>query len=76
MLAYHVEWHLRQALAPLLFHDTDLAAARAFALRSLDAEAHPAWADAVRHRVARIQRKMEQASSLGLQLLADSSVDT
>jgi len=29
MLAYHVEWHLRQALAPLLFHDTDLDAARA-----------------------------------------------
>jgi transposase len=29
MLAYHLEWHLRQALAPLLFHDTDLAAARA-----------------------------------------------
>jgi len=29
MLAYHVEWHLRQALAPLLFHDTDLATARA-----------------------------------------------
>src|ERR1700726_1464171 len=29
MLAYHVEWHLRDALAPLLFHDTDLAAARA-----------------------------------------------
>jgi transposase len=29
MLAYHVEWHLREALAPLLFHDTDLAAARA-----------------------------------------------
>ena len=29
MLAYHVEWHLRQAWAPLLFHDTDLQAARA-----------------------------------------------
>jgi hypothetical protein len=29
MLAYHVEWHLRQVLAPLLFHDTDLHAARA-----------------------------------------------
>jgi hypothetical protein len=29
MLAYHVEWHLRQALAPLLFHDTDLGAAKA-----------------------------------------------
>jgi hypothetical protein len=28
MLAYHVEWHLRDALAPLLFHDTDLAAAK------------------------------------------------
>src|SRR6201998_2907729 len=29
MRAYHVEWHLRRALAPLLFHDTDIAAARA-----------------------------------------------
>ncbi len=29
MLAYHVEWHLREALAPLLFHDTDQAAAKA-----------------------------------------------
>jgi transposase len=29
MLAYHVEWHLRQVLAPLLFHDTDLVAAKA-----------------------------------------------
>src|SRR5262244_676806 len=29
MLAYHVEWHLRRALAPLLFHDTDLDTARA-----------------------------------------------
>lgn len=28
MLAYHVEWHLRQALAPLLFHDTGLDQAR------------------------------------------------
>jgi transposase len=29
MLAYHVEWHVRQALAPLLFHDTDIEDARA-----------------------------------------------
>jgi hypothetical protein len=29
MLAYHLEWHIRDALAPLLFHDTELAAARA-----------------------------------------------
>src|SRR5215471_17811263 len=29
MLAYHVEWHLTRALAPLLFHDSDVEAARA-----------------------------------------------
>jgi hypothetical protein len=29
VLAYHVEWRLREALAPLLFHDTDLTAAQA-----------------------------------------------
>jgi len=29
MLAYYVEWHLRKALAPLLFDDDDPAAARA-----------------------------------------------
>jgi hypothetical protein len=29
MLAYHVEWHLRDALGPLLFHDTDLEVVRA-----------------------------------------------
>jgi hypothetical protein len=29
MLAYHVEWHLRHALAPLLFHDTAIKTARA-----------------------------------------------
>ena len=29
MLAYHVEWHLRAALAPLLFHDTEIDAMRA-----------------------------------------------
>ena len=29
MLAYHVEWYLRDALAPLLFHDTELDTARA-----------------------------------------------
>jgi hypothetical protein len=29
MLAYHVQWHLRRALAPLLFEDHDRAAAEA-----------------------------------------------
>jgi hypothetical protein len=41
--------------------------ARAFALRSLaavDERRHPACGLAVRHRLARIQKKMEQSSSL------------
>ena len=29
LLAYHLEWHLRQALAPMLFDDHDRAAAEA-----------------------------------------------
>ena len=29
MLAYHLEWHLRAALAPILFHETDPAGANA-----------------------------------------------
>ena len=29
MLAHHVEWHMRRALAPMLFHDHDKAAAEA-----------------------------------------------
>ena len=29
LLAYHLEWHMRQALAPLLFDDHDRAAAQA-----------------------------------------------
>ena len=29
MLAYHLEWHQRDALAPLMFHDTELAVSRA-----------------------------------------------
>ena len=29
MLAYHVEWHMRRALAPMLFHDHDAPAAEA-----------------------------------------------
>jgi len=46
MLAYYVEWHMRQALAPILFDDHDKAAAQmqresivAPAKRSLAAEA-------------------------------------
>ena len=37
MLAYHVEWHLRHALASLLFHDTDINLARAARSSPVDA---------------------------------------
>jgi hypothetical protein len=47
----------------------DLTGAQAFALRSLagvDDRRHPAWSQAVRHRLARIERKMKEPSSLKL----------
>ena len=52
----------REANAALAIHHEhrrrDLAAAKDFALRSLEHATHPAWHDAVRHRVARLERKM------------------
>jgi hypothetical protein len=45
MLAYHLEWHMRQALAPILFDDHDKAAA--------DAERASIVAPAVRSAAAR-----------------------
>ena len=41
MLAYHVEWHVRDALAPLLFHDTELAATRAERSSPIVSTEHP-----------------------------------
>jgi uncharacterized protein len=38
----------------------DLARARTFALKSLEMNSRPAWAHAVNHRLARIERKMER----------------
>ena len=38
----------------------DLAAARQFALSSLEAEVPPAWTKAVQHRLARIDRKISE----------------
>jgi uncharacterized protein len=38
----------------------DLSAARAFALKSLDSPGGPAWRDAVRRRLTRIDRKLER----------------
>jgi hypothetical protein len=46
MLAYYVEWHMRQALAPLLFHDEELAVDRA--RRDPVAPAQPS--ESVRHK--------------------------
>ena len=52
----------REATEALAIHhehrERDLAAARLFALKSLEAGSETAWGDAVRHRLARIERKM------------------
>ncbi len=52
----------REATEALAIHhehrDRDLAAARLFALESLDAGSEKAWGDAVRHRLARLERKL------------------
>jgi uncharacterized protein len=52
----------REAIEALAIHhehrSRDLAAAKAFAQRSLDSRMRPAWNDAVRYRLARIERKM------------------
>ena len=52
----------REATEALAIHhehrDRDLAAAKMFALKSLEAGTETAWGDAVRHRLASIERKM------------------
>ena len=52
----------REATEALAIHhehrDRDLAAARMFALKSLEAGTEKAWGDAVRHRLARLERKL------------------
>jgi uncharacterized protein YprB with RNaseH-like and TPR domain len=53
---------VREAIEALAIHHEhrarDLTAAKAFALRGVELEAEPAWGDAARHRLARIERKM------------------
>ena len=63
-LAIHHEHRLR-----------DLAAAKVFALRSLECGVHPAGHAAVRHRLARIQRKIEQRSMVNSPRLLDGGVE-
>jgi uncharacterized protein len=57
----------------------DLATAQAFALRSLKKDAHPTWNGAVRHRLARIQRKMKdlqfETSSLNFAEASDAGFE-
>jgi uncharacterized protein YprB with RNaseH-like and TPR domain len=58
----HVRREASEALA--IHHEhrvRDLGRAKTFALKSLEMDARPAWSDAVRHRLARIERKMERA---------------
>jgi uncharacterized protein YprB with RNaseH-like and TPR domain len=54
----------REAMQALAIHHEhrvrDLAAAKIFALRSLEEESETAWGDAVRHRLARIERKISE----------------
>jgi uncharacterized protein YprB with RNaseH-like and TPR domain len=54
----------REAMQALAIHHEhrvrDLAAAKIFALRSLGEESDAAWGDAVRHRLARIERKISE----------------
>ena len=63
---------VREASEALAIHHEhrarDLAAAKTFALRSLEYGRHPAWADAVRHRLARIERKIESGKTGALRL--------
>ncbi len=64
----------REATEALAIHhehrERDLAAARLFALKSLEAGTEKAWGDAVRHRLARLERKLvtEQPSLPSLPL--------
>jgi hypothetical protein len=59
----------REATRALAIHhehrSRDLAAARAFAQRSLDSRMRTAWNDAVKHRLARIERKMTAEGKTG-----------
>jgi uncharacterized protein YprB with RNaseH-like and TPR domain len=62
----------REASAALAIHHEhrvrDLPAAKDFALRSLEHGTHQGWHDAVRHRVARIDRKLDRLTSEGSRL--------
>jgi uncharacterized protein YprB with RNaseH-like and TPR domain len=64
----------REATAALAIHHEhrrrDFTAAKAFALRNLEAVQQPIWRDAARHRLARLERKMV-AESLKLEVRSE-----
>jgi hypothetical protein len=57
-----------EATAALAIHhehrSRDLTAAKAFALRSLEAGERPVWRDAARYRLARLDRKIDKVRSM------------
>jgi uncharacterized protein YprB with RNaseH-like and TPR domain len=60
----HVVREANEALAIHNEHRSrDLAAARSFALRSLEVDPRSSWRDEVRHRLARIDRKIERTAA-------------
>jgi hypothetical protein len=68
MLAYYVEWHMRQKLAPLLFDDHDPAAGKA----ARDSEVAPAQRSPAAQRKARTQQTADGLPVHSFQtLLAD-----
>jgi uncharacterized protein YprB with RNaseH-like and TPR domain len=63
----HVRREAHEALA--IHHEhrvRDLSAAKSFALKSLAGDSRRNWNDAVRHRLARLERKIERAEQPGL----------
>ena len=60
----HVVREANEALAIHNEHRSrDLAAARSFALRSLEVDPRSSWRDEVQHRLARIERKIERTAA-------------
>jgi hypothetical protein len=73
MLAYYVEWHMRQALAPMLFDDHDPAAAQA----ARDSEVAPAQRSAAAQHKAATQQTEDGLPVHSFQtLLADLATIT
>jgi len=71
---------MREATEALAVHHEhrarDFEAAKAFALKSLEAEAQPAWTRAVQHRLARIERKISNVQGSALRCQQTLSLES